>query len=142
MKGGIKMKKQAVILIGVIFLLSPAGASFAQEKAKSAKTAEGAKVTEPAKPGVPAKAEGAKPEEAKKVAAKPSQYRMGGVVTAMDAQAKKITIKQQRVKKERTVSLMMNMETSKKLADLKIGDSVDVWVSGGMITVLKKIQGK
>lgn len=134
------MKKLSIIFIGVIFLLSLAGSNFAQEKAGPGKSIEAAKAAEPAKPGVPAKAEGAKPKEAKKkVAAKPVQYRMGGVVTAIDAGGKKITIKQQRVKKERTVSLTMTKETSKKLSSLKIGDLVDVWVSGGMITVLQKL---
>lgn len=134
------MKKLSIVFIGAIFLLSLAGSNFAQEKATPGKSPESAKAPEPAKPAVATKAEGAKPKEAKKeVTAKPVQYRMGGVVTAIDAGAKKITIKQQRVKKERTVSLKLNKETSKKLSTLKIGDLVDVWVSGGMITVLQKL---
>jgi hypothetical protein len=133
------MKKLSIVFIGVMFLLSLAGLSMAQEKATPGKSPAAAKATEPAKPDAANKAEGAKPKEAKKVTAKPSQYRMGGVITAIDAKANKIAIKQQRVKKERTVSLKMNKETSKKLSALKIGDSVDVWVSGGTITVLQKI---
>ena len=133
------MKKLAVIFSGVIFLLSLAGASLAQEKAGPGKSTEAVKKAEPVKPAVPAKAEGAKPQKAeKKVAAKPAQYRMGGVITAIDAKAKKITIKQQRVKKERTVSLTTTKEISKKLSDLKVGDAVNAWVSGNMITVLQK----
>ncbi len=137
------MKKLGVIAMGVIFLLSLTGAGLAQEKAGPGKSAEAVKKAEPAKPAEPVKVEGAKPGKAakaeKKVVAKPAQYRMGGVVTAIDAKAKKITIKQQRVKKERTAALTMTKEIAKKLSDLKVGDTVNVWVSGGRITVLQKL---
>ncbi len=73
------------------------------------------------------------------MAVKAAQYRMGGVVTAIDAKAKKITIQQQRVKKERTAALTVTKEIAKKLSDLKVGDAVNVWVSGSRITVLQKL---
>ncbi len=136
------MKKLAVIAIGVIFLLSLTGAGLAQEKAGPGKSKEAVKKAEPAKPAEPVKAEGAKPKKAeqaeKKVAAKPASYRLGGVITALDAKAQKITLKQQRVKKERTVSLTMTQAISKKFSDLKVGDAVNVWVSGSRITALQK----
>ncbi len=136
------MKKWIVIFSGGIFLFALTGASLAQEKAGPGKAAEAVKTAEPAKPAAPAKAEGAKSQKGekseKKVAAKPASYRLGGVITALDAKAKKITIKQQRVKKERTVSLTMTQAISKKFSDLKVGDVVNVWVSGGRITTLQK----
>ena len=55
---------------------------------------------------------------------------MGGVITDISAAAKKITIKQHQVKRERIVTLMMSGKTAKELSDLKVGDSVNVWVRG------------
>jgi hypothetical protein len=91
------MKKLSIILTGIIFTLSTTGLALAQEKAKAMKPAE------LAKPAESAKAQAARPERAKpevpkkarkKARARPVKYRMGGVVTAIDATAKKITIKQ------------------------------------------------
>ncbi len=133
------MKKPLIIFIGVCFLLSVTGSNFAQEKPASGKSSATSQTVEPDKSGAAGKAEKEKPKEAqKKITAKPSQYRMGGVVTAIDAKAQEITIKQQRVKKERTVSLKLNQETAKNLTNLKVGDLVNVWVKGGIVTVLQR----
>lgn len=134
------MKKLSIVLIGIVFVLSMAGLAFAQEKAKPAIPAEAAKSAEPAKPAEAAKAEGAKPEEAKKEApAKPVKYRMGGIVVGVDASAKTITIQQNSVKTQKEVKLGVSRKAAKELADLKVGDLVNVWVSGKIITVLKKV---
>ncbi len=132
------MKKWGIILVGVIFALSLTGLAFAQEKAKPAKPAEPAK---PAKPPEPAKAaEPAKPEAAKKEAPpKPVVYRMGGVVTALDPAAKKITIEQDAVKKERKVILSVGKKAEKNLAGISVGDVVNVWVTGKTVTTLTRV---
>lgn len=122
------MKKLLIILIGLIFVLSMAGLASAQEKAK------------PATPAETAKPEGAKPEEAKKEApAKPVKFRMGGIITGIDAAAKKITIKQCKVKRERIVTLTMSKKVAKEISGLKVGDLVNVWVTGKMITALQRV---
>ncbi len=134
------MKKLLIILIGLIFVLSMAGLASAQEKAKPATPAEATKSAEPAKPTEAAKAEGAKPEEAKKEApAKPVKFRMGGIITGIDAAAKKITIKQCKVKRERIFTLTMSKKVAKEISGLKVGDLVNVWVTGKMITALQRV---
>ena len=139
------MKKLSIILIGIFFVLSTAGLALAQEKAKPGKAPEVAKPPESAKATGSAKVQApkpkeAKPEKAKKEApVKPVEYRMGGVVAAIDAAAKKITIKQDRVGRERIVTLRMGQRTAKELTNLKVGDAVNVWVSGKVITALQKV---
>ena len=129
------MKKWGIIMIGLIFVLSVTGLAVAQEKAKPAKPAEAAKPAEPAKP-----AEAAKPEAAKKEPPpKPVMYRMGGVVTALDPAAKKMTIEQDAVKKERKVTLSVGKKAAKNLAGISVGDVVDVWVTGKTVTSLTKV---
>jgi hypothetical protein len=129
------MRKLAIFLMGLIFALSLTGLAFAQEKAKPAKPAEAAKPAEP-----PKAAEAAKPEVAKKEAApKPAMYRMGGVVVALDTAAKKITIKQDGVKKQKKVALSVGKKAAKDLAGINVGDGVNVWVSGKTVTNLKKV---
>ncbi len=126
------MKKLSIVLIGIILALSMAGLGFAQEKAKPGNPPEVAKTQAP-------KPEVAKPEEAKKETPKVVKYRMGGLVLALDPPARKITIKQHQVKRERIVTLMMSGKTAKDLPNLKVGDSVNVWVKGKRITALQKV---
>ena len=144
------MKKLSIILIGAIFVLSTTGWALAQEKTKPGKAPEAAKPGESTKAAesaqaqapkpVEAKPEVAKPEKAKKeTPAKSAEYRMGGIVTAIDVGRKKITIKQQRVKRERMVTLMMSEKTAKELSNIKVGDPVNVWVKGKRITALQKV---
>jgi len=129
------MRKLTIVLIGLIFAISLTGSAFAQEKAKPAKPAEAAKPAAPAKPPAPAK-----PEVAKKEAPpKPVVYRMGGIVTAVDVAAKKITIKQDAVKKQKKVTLSVSQKAAKDLAGINAGDVVNVWVSGKTITSLTRI---
>lgn len=139
------MKKLAIVLIGLIFALSLTSIGFAQQKAEPGKTAEVAKPSEPAKPVEPAKPAEAKPEAAKPEAAKkeappkPVVYRMGGSVVSIDAAAKKVTIKQDSVKKQKKVTLSVGKEAAKDLAGINVGDVVDVWVTGKTITSITKI---
>lgn len=122
------MKKLSIFLMGLIFVLSLTGLSIAQEKAKPGKAPEAVK------PG------GAKAESVKKEGpAEPMEYRVGGIITDISAVGKKITIKQHQVKRERIVTLMMNENTAKELSNLKVGDSINVWVKGKRITALERV---
>lgn len=134
------MKKLLVVLIGLIFVISMAGSPFAQEKAKPGKSSEAAKSAEAAKPAGPAEAKGAKPEAAKKVApAKPVKYRMGGIVVGLDTATNTITLQQNSVKAQKKVKLSLSKKAARELSHLKVGDLVNVWVSGKSITALHKV---
>jgi Cu/Ag efflux protein CusF len=133
------MKKLAIVLIGLIFAFSLTSIGFAQQKAEPGKPAGIAKPSEPAKPAE-AKPEAAKPEAAKKEAPpKPVVYRMGGSVVSIDAAAKKVTIKQDSVKKQKKVTLSVGKKAAKDLAGINVGDVVDIWVTGKTITSITKI---
>ena len=137
------MKKLAIVLVGLIFVLSTTGLAFAQEKAKTEKPPEATKPAEPAKTAEAVKAEApkpeaAKPEEAQKEKPKVVKYRMGGLVVALDSAARKITIKQDKVRGERKVTLTVNKKAAKNFGEIKIGDEVNVWVTGKVITELQK----
>jgi Cu/Ag efflux protein CusF len=134
------MKKLSMVVTGLIFVLSLTGLSFAQDKAKPDKSGEPAKIAVPAKPPGAAKAGGGKSEIGKKEeAGKPIHYRMGGIVTAIDVSAKKITIKQDQVKRERTVRLRIGNKAAKEISNVQVGDAVNVWVKGNVITTLIKV---
>ena len=137
------MRKWVIIMVGLIFAFSASGLALAQEKAKPAEPAkapEAVKPAEPAKPAEPEKpAEPAKPAEAKKEAPKPVMYRMGGIVKALDPAAKKITLEQDRVKKERKVTLTVGKKAAKNLGGISVGDVVNVWVTGKTVTSLTKV---
>jgi Cu/Ag efflux protein CusF len=122
------MKKLFSVVIGLILVFSMTGLSIAQEKAKPGKAPEAVKPES-------AKQEGAK----KEASAEPMEYRMGGVITNISAAGKQITIKQHQVKRERIVTLMMSGKTAEDLSNLKIGDSVNVWVKGNRIKALQKV---
>lgn len=133
------MKKLAIVLIGLIFAFSLTSIGFAQQKAEPGKPAGVAKPSEPAKPAE-AKPEAAKPEAAKKEAPpKPVVYRMGGSVVAIDAAAKKVTIKQDSVKKQKKVTLSVGKKAVKDLAGINVGDVVNVCVTGKTIISITKI---
>ena len=124
-----RLRKLGIILIGLIFVLSLAGLAFAQEKAKTDK---------PAKPEGTS-AEGIKTEEVKKEASpKPEIYRLGGNVVAIHAAARKITIKQDTVNKYRKVTLNVNNKAVGELSGIKVGDVVNLWVTGNTVTAIIK----
>jgi len=105
------MKRLAIFLIGMILAFSLTGLSFAEEKAK------------PAKKGAP----------------KMGEYRAGGLVTAVDVAGKKITIKQDKVKRERMLTLKVSQQAAGDLAGIKVGDEVNVWFTGNTVTTLIKV---
>ena len=136
------IQRVAVVLLGLIFALSLTGMALAQEKAKPAAPAEpsAAKPAEVKPEAAPAAKEEAKPEAKKEVKkAAPVKYRMGGIVTAVDPASRKITIKQDRVKKGRTVKLTVSKKAAKELSGINNGDAVNAWVSGNTVTTLTKI---
>ena len=130
------MKKFAAMLVVIIFILSLTGFAIAQEKAKPV---EPAKPAEAAKPAAAAKPEPAKAAEPKKEAPKPVSYRMGGSVAAVDVAAKKVTIKQDTVKKQRKVTLTVAKSAMKDLGGIKEGDAVNVWVTGKTLTKIIRV---
>lgn len=111
------MKRLLIFLIGMIFAFSLTGLSFAQEKAKPAKLAKAAK----------------------KRASKVGEFRAGGLVTALDIAGRKITIKQDKVKSERKLTLTVSEQAAKDLAGVKVGDEVNVWFTGNTVTALTKV---
>lgn len=113
------MRKLFIIGVGLVMTLFMAGSAIAQEKAKTEGSAEAVKVAEPAKP---------------------IEYRMGGIITAIDLAAKKITLTQRQVERERTVTLALGKEVRSQMADLKAGEAVDVWVRGKIITRLNEVE--
>ncbi len=135
------MKKLFIFTIGLVFIFSITALPSAQEKTKAAKSGEPVK-SEPAKPGVPtgvAKAEPSKPEKTKKEApAKPALDRMGGIVTALDQAGKTITLQQGSVHKERKVKLSLSKAAANALSGIKVGDAVNVWMKGKLVTSLQK----
>jgi Cu/Ag efflux protein CusF len=64
---------------------------------------------------------------------------MGGSVVSIDAAAKKVTIKQDSVKKQKKVTLSVGKKAAKDLAGINVGDVVDIWVTGKTITSITKI---
>lgn len=136
------MKKLFVLGMVFIFALSLAGLTLAREKAKkeepvgvSKPAAE--KSTEAAKSAeAQAKEKAAEKEHA---SAKPYIWRMGGMVTAVDPQAKTLSIHQETVHHDWVLKLRVNGKMAKELMHLKPGDLVNAWVNGRVITELNKV---
>ena len=123
------MKKLFIFLVGLLLVFSFAGMGFAQEKMKPSPSAKEEKPAEPVKP-----------EAVKKEAPPPPmQYRMGGIITAIDPPAKKITLQQHQLKREKSVTLILGQEALKKLPGVEGGDAVNVWVTGNTVTRLEKV---
>ncbi len=136
------MKKLFIAGMALFLALSLAGLTMGQEKAKKEEPKEvGKSAVE--KPAAETKTPGEKGKEKaevkKEITQKPAEFRMGGIITAIDVPAKKITITQQQVKRERTLTLTLSKKTVKDLPDLKVGQAVNVWVSGRSITTLEKV---
>jgi hypothetical protein len=142
-----KVRRLLMALIGIIVALALTSSSLAlaQEKGKPEKAVEAVKATEKAKTIEGPKTEAAKPGMArpeatkKEVVSRALEYRMGGLVTAVDAAAGKITIDQHQVKRDRKVTLKVGKKSAKELADTKVGDAINVWVAGNKVTNLTKI---
>jgi hypothetical protein len=131
-------KKVFVFFFGLIFALSLAGLALAQ--AKPEKPAEAMKPAEAAKPGEAAKPEETKKEEVKKKAPpKPVEFFMGGIVLAVDDQARKLTIEQHQVVRTRKLILNVSKKQAQELARIHVGDAVNVWVTGRTVTRFEKV---
>jgi hypothetical protein len=136
------MKKLFIVWMALIFALSSAGLTLAQEKAKkeepagvsrpaTTKSAEGVKAEE-----VQGKGKAAEKEH---VSAKPYLWRMGGLVTAVDGQAKTLSLHQETVDHDWVMKLRVSEKVAKELLNIKPGDLVNVWVNGKVITALNKV---
>ena len=68
-----------------------------------------------------------------------AEYRMGGIIVDIDPAAGKISIRQQKVKGERMVTLNLDKEGAEKISAFHKGDAVNVWVEGNIITEIQKI---
>lgn len=70
---------------------------------------------------------------------KAPKYRLGGLVVSIDSIGKKISIQQNKVHKERKVTLVVDKKLAEELTNLKVGDAVNVWVIGNKVTALQKV---
>ncbi len=130
-------RKLFIALTVVIFALSLTNFTLAQEKAKE----QPQEVSKPAiqKPAASAEAKKEKGEVKKEAPAKPVVGRAGGVVTAVDTKALILTVHQQTVKHDRVLKLKVSKKMAKELGNLKVGDLVNVWLSGMTVTDLNKV---
>jgi len=126
------MKKLFIVWMALIFGLSVAGLALAQEKAKKDEPTE---VSKPA----PVKTTEAVKAEKEHVSAKPHIRRMGGLVAAVDAQAKTLSLHQETVDHDWVMKLRVSEKVAKELSNIKPGDLVNVWFNGKVITALNKV---
>ena len=127
-----------ILSIGMLIVLavSLAALSFAQEKATQEQPVAigapaGEKTTEMGKP------EG-KMEE-KRPSAQAEIVRMGGLVTEVDLQKDILSFHQETLHHDRVMKLKVSEKAAKELSNLKPGDLVNVWVTGGTVTNLNKV---
>jgi Cu/Ag efflux protein CusF len=64
---------------------------------------------------------------------------MGGMITAVDPQAKTISIHQETIYHDRVLKLEVSQKVDKELSGIKTGDLVNVWVKGKVVTALNKV---
>jgi len=69
----------------------------------------------------------------------PSLWRAGGLVTAVDSSASSLSVHQETVRHDRVLTLKVSPEAAKQLSDIKIGDLVNIWITGNTVTELDKI---
>jgi starvation-inducible outer membrane lipoprotein len=108
------MKKTAILMV-VLFL---SVCAFAQEKAKPETTKQSSPSSAPVYS---------------------AEYRMGGIIIDIDPATGKISIQQQKVKQERTVTLSLDKEGTERVSAFRKGDAVNVWVKGNTVTKIEKI---
>jgi len=133
------MKKIFIVWIAFTFALSMVGLTLAQEKTQ--KNAQ----EEISKPAIE-KTKDTKPDEAKvkakekrQIFAKSYIWRMGGLITAVDAQAKTLSLRQKTVDHDWVMKLRASENVAKELLNIKPGDLVNVWVRGKVITALNRV---
>ena len=68
-----------------------------------------------------------------------AEYRMGGIIIDIDPARGRISIRQQKVKRERIVTLNLDKERNEKISAFRKGDAVNVWVKGNTISEIQKI---
>jgi biopolymer transport protein ExbD len=112
------MKKATILMVVLVFFMGTSTGALAQEKAKP----ETAKQSSP--PSVPVYS---------------AEYRMGGIIIDIDPATGKISIQQQKVKQERTVTLNLDKEGTERVSAFRKGDAVNVWVQGNTVTKIEKI---
>ena len=136
------MKKLLTILMGIIFMTSLIGPVMAQEKAKKEEPAPAGKpAAEKSTEAATAKEpqEKAKAEEQKMAAPKPMTWRAGGVVSAVDAKTKTLSIHQETLQHERVLKLKGSEKVAKEFSTLMPGDLVNIWITDGIVTALDKV---
>jgi hypothetical protein len=67
------------------------------------------------------------------------EYRMGGIITNIDPTTGKITIKQRKINRDKTVTLNLGIGGNDKISAFCKGDAVNVWVKGKTVTKIEKI---
>ena len=107
--------KETAILMVVLFLTVGA---FAQEKVKPETTKQSSPSSAPVYS---------------------AEYRMGGIIIDIDPATGKVSIQQQKVKQERTVTLNLDKEGTERVSAFRKGDAVNVWVKGNTVTKIEKI---
>jgi len=112
------MKKAMNLMVVVVFFMGTSVGAFAQEKAK---------------------AETAKKSSAPAAPVDSAEYRMGGVIVHIDPAMGKISIQQQKVKRERTVTLNLDKQGTEQISAFRKGDAVNVWVKGNTVTEIEKV---
>jgi hypothetical protein len=137
-KGGKDMKKLGIFCLALIFATVAVGWGWAQEKAKKEEPAAVKPAAEKPTEAAKAPQEKAKMEE-KKEAPKPMTWRAGGVVQAVDARDKVLTIHQVTIHHDRTLKLKVSGGAAKDLSALKTGDLVNVWITDQVVTALNKL---
>ena len=110
--------RQAAILIGfLIFFTFTSMGGFAQEKPNPPKAEQSALPTM-----VPSE-----------------EFRMGGIIIAIDPARHKVLIQQYNVREERIVTLNLDKVETVKIYGFRKGDAVNVWVKGNTIIKIEKI---
>ena len=67
------------------------------------------------------------------------EFRMGGVIIAIDPARNKVLIQQYKAKEERIVTLNLDEEAASKISTFRKGDAVNIWVKGDTVTKIEKI---
>ena len=112
------MKNTAILMVVLVFFMGASVGAFAQGKAKPETT----KQSSP--PSAPVYS---------------AEYRMGGIIIDIHPATGKISIQQQKVKRERTVTLNLDKEGTEKISAFRKGDAVNIWVKGNTVTKIEKI---
>ncbi len=69
----------------------------------------------------------------------PSAWRAGGLVTAVNPAAASLSVHQETVRHDRVLTMKVSPEVARQLADIKVGDLVNIWITGSTVTELDKI---